>query len=71
MPVVSACLELRAQERVVSGQSVRSNAISVRLLRAVKADFLADAALMFFNSNISRKPMLRYETYTHRHCSVR
>ena len=41
-----------------------------RRLRAAK-DALADAVLDVLLIAISRKPILRYETYTHRHCSVR
>ena len=33
--------------------------------------FFAFMFFFFFLIPISRKPMLRYETYTRRHCSVR
>ena len=60
-------VEMRAQKQVVSGQSVKSNAISVVL----EQPKIADAVLAVFYFQYLTKLMLRYETYTRRHCSVR
>ena len=57
-------IETQAKKQVVSCQSVKTNTISV-VLRAAE-DGLVVLSLMLFIS----KPMLRYETYTCRHCSV-
>ena len=61
-------VEMRAQKQVVSGQSVKSNAISVVW---EQPKMLLPMLSLMFLFPVSRKPMLRYETYTRRQCSVR
>ena len=50
--------------QVVSGQSVKSNAISPSL---EQPKMLLPMLSLMFLFPVSRKPMLRYETYTRRH----